>query len=102
MLQGLKGNKATVYTEIQYIISFYNTFLSKIKSLIVAYWSFYVKTLHFAQINNTDNKNSNNVTETCHAHYFPSKDTRMGHKVVAYHLNRNIDSTHPTLWGFFL
>lgn len=36
MLQGLKGNKVSVYTEIQYIISFYNnTFLSKTKSLNV-------------------------------------------------------------------
>lgn len=35
MLQGLKGNKVSVYTEIQYIISFYKTFLSKTKSLNV-------------------------------------------------------------------
>lgn len=70
--------------------------------VVVAYWSFYIKTTwHFAQINNTDNKNFNNVTETCQAHYFPSKDMRMGHKAVAYHLNRNTDFTHPTLWGFF-
>lgn len=70
--------------------------------VLLAYLSLYVKTtLPFAQINNKDNKNSNNVTKARQAHYFPFKDIMMEHKVVAYHLNPKIDSPHPAMYILF-
>lgn len=105
MLQGLKGNKVSVYSEILYISHFIILIL-RIKTKLLHVCAFgLLKPLHednitFAQINNTDNKNSNKVTKICQARYFLFKDITMEHKVVAYHLNNKIHSPNPTVYIF--